>query len=1082
MAIAVCPETEEAKASSTYSIAIGCGAAAVSERTIAFGAGSRAQGLRSTAIGNQAHAIGADTIAFGSTAKTNSDNAIAMGVSAVVGAKSEDSIAIGHMAEVSTAKNLNVMKAKVANNSIAIGNSANVSGPNSIALGNHAYVQSENRNVHPEGAIAIGSNALATFDQAIAIGENTRSQSIYGVTIGADAHSRGSDVVAIGHMSSVSDFNSTAVGAWAGAEGRGVAIGTAAKAQQGGVSIGGGVHPEQKSIMSGLPRDAWTKAGREAIAIGSASHADAYASISIGYLALATGRLGTALGYESSAVGEESIALGHRAKTTGYASVALGHGAESQGLRTVSIGNNSIINGTDTVSLGHKNEVYARNSMVLGFNNKIEEPNSTYNAIKNTFILGSDVTHVQHNSVILGHGSQAERSGEVRTSSRSLLPSKPGSYYDGLKFDGWSGYDGEPSSSKARDAGVISVGAKGKERQIIHVAPGDVSATSTDAINGSQLFSTNRVFTNVADTTRGLLGGNAAISQDGSITASNIGKTGKDTVHDAIESLQWKVSTNDNEGSAVAVNLRNARVDFKNSDTNIRISQSGTNLTFNLAHTLNVGPKPIKIDGTQGEITGLSNTTWDPNATYTSRRAATEEQLSLVYKELKDKNNNVPGPGAPTSGSLSFKGDDSEEVKRQLGETLTLKGGADVNKLSDANIGVVANGDASLDIKLAKNLSGLESIKVGDVAIHHENGITIGSEKGKQTIIKEDAITVAPNTTVDMGGNRITNVAQGEKDNDAATVAQVNEIKKSLEDFKSNELAVEYDSKAKDKVSLRGQKGTLITNLASGLGDKSLAEIKGEALTNAVNVGDLQKSVNNLQDSIDNAKEELTIKGLSFKGDGGEEVKRQLGETLTLKGGADVNKLSDANIGVVANGDASLDIKLAKNLSGLESIKVGDVAIHHENGITIGSEKGKQTIIKEDAITVAPNTTVDMGGNRITNVAPGVASTDAVNAQQLSAVNNKLQQQIDTNRDDIHRNNNRANAGVAAAMAAAGLPQAYLPGKSMVAIAGGVWRGESGMAIGVSTVSANGKWVLKGSANTSGRGGAGGTIGAGYQW
>ena len=111
----------------------------------------------------------------------------------------------------------------------------------------------------------------------------------------------------------------------------------------------------------------------------------------------------------------------------------------------------------------------------------------------------------------------------------------------------------------------------------------------------------------------------------------------------------------------------------------------------------------------------------------------------------------------------------------------------------------------------------------------------------------------------------------------------------------------------------------------------------------------------------------------------------------------------------------------------------------------------------------------------IHNVAAGTAPTDAVNVNQLQGLSNNINSRI----DGIENN---SNAGTAAAMAVAGLPQAYLPGKSMMAVAGGVYRGESGYASGFSSISDGGNWVVKGTASGNSRGHYGATAGVGYQW
>lgn len=225
--------------------------------------------------------------------------------------------------------------------------------------------------------------------------------------------------------------------------------------------------------------------------------------------------------------------------------------------------------------------------------------------------------------------------------------------------------------------------------------------------------------------------------------------------------------------------------------------------------------------------------------------------------------------------------------------------------------------------------------------------------------------------------------------------------------------------------------------------------------------------------------------GLSFGANDGDQHDAPLNTRVDIVG-ADTN--TDWS---QFDGGQNIMTQVGTNEDGTGKITVAlsnDIEVNSVTAETVNSTTVNATTVNTDSITinnggpVINKDGINMNNNRITNVAPGIDGTDAVNVDQLTAVNNNLQQQIDGNRRDIKRNRDRANAGIAAAMATAGLPQAYLPGKSMVAAAGGVWRGESGFAIGVSTVSDNGKWVLKGSANTSSRGGAGGTIGAGYQW
>jgi autotransporter adhesin len=119
---------------------------------------------------------------------------------------------------------------------------------------------------------------------------------------------------------------------------------------------------------------------------------------------------------------------------------------------------------------------------------------------------------------------------------------------------------------------------------------------------------------------------------------------------------------------------------------------------------------------------------------------------------------------------------------------------------------------------------------------------------------------------------------------------------------------------------------------------------------------------------------------------------------------------------------------------------------------------------------------------QIINVARGTSGTDAVNVNQLREVESGLSNQVAGVRRDLQRLDSRLSAGIAGAMAMSGLPQAYLPGKSMFSMGGATWRGESGFAMGLSSVSENGKWVVKGLANSTSRGDVGAAVGVGYQW
>lgn len=388
-------------------------------------------------------------------------------------------------------------------------------------------------------------------------------------------------------------------------------------------------------------------------------------------------------------------------------------------------------------------------------------------------------------------------------------------------------------------------------------------------------------------------------------------------------------------------------------------------------------------------------------------------------------------------------------MTRLLNSTLKLSGGADTTKLTDKNIGVVANSSGDgLDIKLAKNLTDIDSITM-------TGGLTLNSTNGSSTI------TGLSNTSVDL--------PDFGKVGRAATEEQLQQVKGSitdaqqgggfgLADDKGNVVkadlgstigihgdgnittAVSDDGKSlniglKKDVDL-GNDGSIkaggvtinnkgidagskqITNVASGATGK---DDKGNAVygndSNAANIGDVKTLAGEA------AKTEIGKLGKrEFAGDDGETVSRGLGESMKLSGGADASKLTGGNIGVVKNaaGDG-LDIKMSKELTGLTSVTTGNSTLNSD-GLTVNNSEGKaSTTITSSGIKITANgdnthavevtnSNISMGGQQIHDVAPGTSDTDAVNVSQLKG----LVSGVDGAVNKLNNRLNRVGAGAAA--------------------------------------------------------------------
>ena len=421
-----------------------------------------------------------------------------------------------------------------------------------------------------------------------------------------------------------------------------------------------------------------------------------------------------------------------------------------------------------------------------------------------------------------------------------------------------------------------------------------------------------------------------------------------------------------------------------------------------------------------------------------AKNLAQQDQTRLTYTDQSGKSHDV----ATMDDGLVVAGDNGQ-VTRLLNSTLKLSGGADTTRLTDKNIGVVANSSGNgLDIKLAKDLTDIDSITM-------TGGLTLNSANGSSTI------TGLTNTSVDL--------PDFGKVGRAATEEQLQQVKGSitdaqqgggfgLADDKGNAVkadlgstiglhgdgnittAVSDDSKSlniglKKDVDL-GNDGSIkaggvtisnqgidadsknITNVASGIvnGDDS-------DNTNAANIGDVKTLAGEA------AKTEIGKLGSrDFAGDDGETVSRGLGESMKLSGGADTSKLTNGNIGVVKNADGDgMDIKLSKELTGLTSVTTGNSTLNND-GLTVNNSAGSAgTTVTGSGIKIAANgenthaveisnSNVSLGGQQIHDVAAGTKPTDAVNVSQLGGVVNGVTNAINT----LGNRMNRVGAGASA--------------------------------------------------------------------
>ena len=519
---------------------------------------------------------------------------------------------------------------------------------------------------------------------------------------------------------------------------------------------------------------------------------------------------------------------------------------------------------------------------------------------------------------------------------------------------------GGPSLTKS---GIDAAGNK-----VTNVADGDLNANSKDAVNGSQLFATNQnVANNAANIAKGI--------NFGGTTGSN------------------------NYALGDTINVKG--------DSNIISETVAGGAQLKLADVLNIGQAaPVKIDGDKGEVSGLSNTTLGGNDFAQGKRAATEEQLNAAQDQLV----NVLGGNAANNGGnismtdiggtgennihdaikavnatanlpLTFGGDSGKDVERKPGTKLNIVGGqTDAAKLSDGNIGVVANGSDKLEVKLAKDLA-VDSVKAGDTTVN-----TDGVKVGDVNLTKAG---------LNNGGNKITNVAAGTDDTDAVNVAQLNKAAAAAktEVVQGDNIVVTQDV---------GANGQTIYKVATDKNLKVDSVTAGDTVMNndGVKVGD-DVALN--KDGLKAGDVNLTKAGLNNGGNKVTNVAAGTADTdavnvSQLKQAAAASKtevVQGKNIVVTEKtgdkGQTVYEVATDKNLD-VDSVKAGDTTVNND-----GVKVGDNVALNKDGLKAGDvNLTkdgLDNAGNKVTNVADGdlnANSKDAVNGSQLYATNQNV--------------------------------------------------------------------------------------------
>ena len=761
-----------AKTAGESNVALGANSSASSTSGLAIGADSKAHHNQTVAIGERANALGEADVAIG---KAASENATSTG----------RNIAVGEGA---------LRNAAAANNVIGIGTGAaqNINGQHVIAIGTDANQGVSNVNQ----VVAIGYKSSAVTSQSVAVGTLSSAKGIGSLALGNSSNAATENSVAVGRFSQAAGANSIAVGGGRSA---------AQSARAGGtysIAVGAGAEATHaQSIAMGLSAGA---KGTGTMAVGDSALASKNYAIAIGNKAEASGEKSVVIGSNETATniakatGRQSVAIGWTAQATGFTqAVAIGPDAQASGGQSTSIGNNTRANGNSSIAIGSDDWDLAKvqvdadyqrltgTAMSTGYQSTeaaeaaiaVGVKTQATGALSTAFGPGARATKVGASAFGVGAEADKEKAVAIGAGSRTSTVATPvtSATVNGVTYSGFAG------ATKITDGSQISIGTAGYERQIKHVAPGEISATSTDAINGSQLYHVAAQAANPlkfdgdsGTTVERKLGAtlNVRGGATGTLTDNNIGVV----ADNASNTLRLKLAQNVDLGNAGSLKTGNTTVN-------------------NNGLTINNGPSITKTGISAGNkpITNVaSGGTTDSNAANIGDVKKAAAAAKTVVKQ--GANTSVSSATNAATGATEYTVNAEKSVVQGSSDVtvnavtngLTTTYTADLSTTAKASL---AKADSAVQ-KVVSSNSNLTASKTGDtVTLNFSQTPSFASVTTGNSVLTSDGLKIGSGANsvsltdagLSNGGNKITNIADGAADTDAASFKQVKAAKTEVQ-------------------------------------------------------------------------------------------------------------------------------------------------------------------------------------------------------------------------------------------------------------------------------------------------------------
>lgn len=711
-------------------------------------------------------------------------------------------------------------------------------------------------------------------------------------------------------------------------------------------------------------------------------------------------------------------------------------------LRVNSTGTEALASGADSIAVGTNARATAANSIAVGAGSLADRANSVS--------IGAAGAERQVTNMAAGTAAtDAVNLGQLQASEQGALR------YD-LNGDGSVNY------------ASATLGQAGTATTLRNLGPGQVSATSSEAINGAQLFAANQAVATH-------LGGGAAVNASGVLTAptyaiNNVAANGTvtkgsyndvGTAFDAVSNSLANVADQTGEIDKLAV-----KYDVDDSG-NVLNSVTLTGTGTGAVKITNVAAGSI-LAGSSDAITGdqLFNT----NSTIANYFGGTTAYngTTNVWTAPKFSISSIATDGTFTSGdynnvTAAFTAVDGS--LKVLNQRITNGGGGSAYLAVNSTAAAAsAAGAEAVAVGPQASAAGANSVAVGNgasasagnsVALGAGSVASVGAQSGYtgaygQTGASNSAGEVSVGST---GSERkITHVADGSDTYDATNVGQ---LKNGVN------YAIDESKKYTD------QKIQNITNVAGSF-----------RANNTNNLAD--PSASGANSAAGGAGSTAAGANSTALGNGSQ---AQADNSVALGAGSVANRANTVSVG--ASGAERQVVNVADGSQATDAVNVRQLQASQQGTIRYDTTVNGAT--NYNSVTLG---STNSGPTTVRNVAAGTAGTDAVNVDQLKS---GMAQTLDWSKAytdermggferDLRKTDNRASAGIASAMATAALPQPSEAGRSMASVAAGSYNGESGVAVGISGVSEGGRWIYKFSGSTNSRGEAGVAVGAGIQW